>query len=396
MNKAPSTLLIALVGVMTSGAVLSYSLSSAGPEIIERVGITPGQLGGLASISFVTAAVISFGLGRVADRVSIRAQFALIHLLTLTALVVAAFAQDYWMLCLAAVLVGPPLAICNPTTNRVLLHSVPPEQRGSWVGIKQAGVQVAQFVVGLIFPAMVLAMGWVAAELVVAAAVVMLLVQGLIAVRAHDHPSATPVRKQPKGTGGLPTSVWLLAVISMLGGFGMQASSVYLPTFAVHTLGYRLTVGGLTAAVVGGVGVVARVFWGRMTRFVPRPSILFLLIFGGATASGVSFILATVTGIRTLLWVGAVLVGAATLGTNVVVNATIMQVVPVERVGTASGLTSMFMYLGFAAGPFVMGLLRDLSGSFAWGWATMTALYVGGFGVSLLLSTGGRTAEPSV
>lgn len=396
MNKAPTPLLIALVGVMTSGALLSYSLSSAGPEIIERVQITPGQLGGLASISFVTAAVISVGLGRVADRVSIRAQFALIHLLTLTALVVAAFAQDYWMLCLAAVLVGPPLAICNPTTNRVLLHSVPPEQRGSWVGIKQAGVQVAQFLVGLVFPALVLALGWVAAELVVAGAVVMLLAQGLIAVRAHDPGPATMARNERAASGGLPRSVWLLALISMLGGFGMQASNVYLPTFAVHTLGYPLTVGGLTAAVVGGVGVVARVFWGRMARFVPRPGILFFLIFGGAVASGVALILATVTGARPLLWVGAVLVGAATLGTNVVVNATIMQVVPVERVGTASGLTSMFMYLGFAAGPFAMGLVRDLSGSFVWGWVAVTALYVGGFGVSLLLSTGGRTAEPSV
>lgn len=386
MRKAPVTLLLALMGLMTSGALLGYSLSAGGPTLIERVGITPGQLGSLASVAFVAAAVTSVGLGRLADRAPVVAQTIGMHLASFLALVLAAFATHYWVLFVAAVLAGGPLAMCNPTTNRILLRAVPPFQRAGWVGLKQSGVQVAQLLTGLLLPPLVLALGWRGAALGVAVVVVALAAEGVWAVRRADPPPApAPARVAEPAARRLPAAVWVIAGISTVAGFGMQSTNVFLPTFAVRALGYPLTIGGLAAAVVGGVGVVSRSLWGRITRALDRPSTAFGLIFLGAVGSGVSLWVASLTGARALLWLAAVLVGASTLGANVVVNATVMDLVPPERVGAASGIISMCMYAGFAAGPFTMGLLRDATGAFSTGWAAVSVVYALGLGLALVL-----------
>ena len=84
------------------------------------------------------------------------------------------------------------------------------------------------------------------------------------------------------------------------------------------------------------------------------------------------------------------LLGACTLGANVVVNATIMLVVAKGSVGTATGITSMGMYIGFASGPMAMGVLRDATGDFRAGWIMVAAVYaIGG-----LLALALRRREP--
>ena len=77
-----------------------------------------------------------------------------------------------------------------------------------------------------------------------------------------------------------------------------------------------------------------------------------------------------------LLWLGVALHGATVLGTNVVVMAGVMKVVPATRVGSASGVVSMGMYAGFAAGPLLMGLLLEGSGTFRSGWILVGAGYL--------------------
>lgn len=391
MNKAPLSLLVVLVTAMTAGPLLGYGVAAAGPAVIEQIGITPGQLGSLASVAFVTAALTSSWLGRLADRIGVRAQLVVVHLSSLAALVLAAAAQNYWMLLVASVLAGPPLAICNPTTNGILIRDVPPAQRSGWLGIKQSGVQVAQLFSGLFFPAMTLWLGWRGAALGAAGVVVLFWIQSLVTVRTVG--VSEPVGRGQRGSGAsevLPGTVWFLAGFALLTGFGMQATNVYLPTFAVQSLGYPLMVGGLAAAVTGTVGVVFRVFWGRQMRAGRRATTVFLIISAGAVGSGLALLAADLWAVHVLLWLGAVLLGACTLGANVVVNATIMQVVAKGSVGTATGITSMGMYIGFASGPMAMGVLRDATGDFRAGWIMVAAVYaIGG-----LLALALRRREP--
>jgi MFS family permease len=96
-----------------------------------------------------------------------------------------------------------------------------------------------------------------------------------------------------------------------------------------------------------------------------------------------------------LLWLGVALHGATVLGTNVVVMAGVMKVVPAARVGSVSGVVSMGMYGGFAAGPLLMGLLLEGSGTFRSGWIFVGAGYLLCVLLALVLRRhGNRTGVP--
>src|SRR5699024_12275994 len=98
-------------------------------RIITDDGMPEGQNGDVVTIVFAGAAVLSIWLGNLADKISGRAQMLLIFLGTAVAMIVAAFAESYWLLVVAALLAGPAQAISNPTTNRVIMRAVPHHKR---------------------------------------------------------------------------------------------------------------------------------------------------------------------------------------------------------------------------------------------------------------------------
>lgn len=85
---------------------------------------------------------------------------------------------------------------------------------------------------------------------------------------------------------------------------------------------------------------------------------------------------ASMTGIVAFFWIGVAIHGITVLGTNVVVNAGTMRAVGASQIGAASGATTMGMYAGFAAGPFGMGLVIELTDGFSVGWGLIGTAYV--------------------
>ncbi|MGO1183058.1 MAG: MFS transporter [Micrococcaceae bacterium] len=400
-------LLLILLCAMGAGPLFNYGVSVSSALIIERFDMTAGQLGRVVTMVFASAAVMSIWLGRRADVMSARSQMMLIFVGTAVALVVAAFASQYWLLIVAAVLAGPAQAISNPTTNRIIIRTVPTAQRTGWVGVKQSGVQASQLFAGLFFPAVALALGWTGAAL--GAALVCVVLWGLslrvvpsarqLGSRAARRPfsEAAPSAPRPAASGAavdmterLPRVVYYFAAIALFSGMGMQATNVYLPLFAVEELGFSLVLGGAAAAVSGVVGVVCRIWWGRRMQAGWRPSVLLLLICLGALLAVTAFLLAGATGWSALIWAGAALHGMTVLGANVVINAGLMSTIPAHRIGAASGINSMGMYLGFALGPLVMGVLHDLTGSFDSGWLLVAVSYLVCVGIALGLRAHGR------
>jgi MFS family permease len=400
MSKQPSgALLFVLTCAMGVGPLLNYGLSTVSPLVIEDLDISEGQFGLLATAIFASAAVCSMWLGNLSDRISNRAQLVLIFAGTAAALVIASLAHSYLVLVIAALLAGPAQAISNPTTNRIIISQVPAPKRPGWIGVKQSGVQGSQLFAGLFFPIVALWAGWQGATALAAVVAVGLLLYGLRKLpenpmttavppsgatptsggtqrgdKASSQPAATP-----KGAGAqtrFPLSVWLFAGYSLLAGLGMQATNVYLPLFTVRELEFSLVMGGVAAGVSGVVGVTSRVLWGRRMAKGVRASSLLILLGFGALAGAAAFLAAGTLDVPALLWLGVILHGATVLGANVVVMAGVMRVVPAQRVGAASGIVSMGMYAGFAAGPLLMGLLLEATGSFHTGWLVVGAGYL--------------------
>lgn len=381
MTKQPAgALLFVLTCAMGVGPLLNYGLSATSPLIIADLGITTGQFGLLATAIFASAALSSMWLGRLSDRISNRAQLILIFAGTALALMVGALAHDYWVLLIAAVLAGPAQAISNPTTNRIIINNVAPHKRPGWIGVKQSGVQGSQLFAGLFFPAMSLWVGWQGATGLAAVVALALLFYGLRRL-PDEKPTTTPgppaARTAPAAEPGkgFPLAVWLFAGYALLSGLGMQATNVYLPLFTVRELGFSLLLGGIAAGVSGIVGVTSRILWGRQMARGMRASTLLIMLGIGAVLGAAALLCAGEFDAPALLWLGVALHGATILGTNVVIMAGVMKVVPAARVGAATGVISMGMYAGFATGPLLTGLLLESTGNFNTGWVFVGAGY---------------------
>ena len=389
--SASTGLLIILLCAMGAGPLFNYGISVSSALIIEQLGITAGQLGLIVTVVFATAAVSSIWLGNLADKISARSQMMLIFVGTAVALVVAAFAHSYWLLLVAAALAGPAQAISNPTTNRVIIRAVPAHKRTGWIGVKQSGVQASQLFSGLFFPAVALALGWTGAAIGGALVSVVLWLVSLKYVPAPTRSAQRESAPQPEPpevtvdtgqmsaistTDKMPVVVYYFAVIAMFSGMGMQATNVYLPLFAVQELNFSLVLGGVAAAVSGVIGVLSRLAWSRRMQAGAQPSKLLLLINAGVLLGVLAFLGAAYWQAPALLWIGAALHGITVLGANVVINAGLLQIVPGNKIGAASGLNSMGMYAGFALGPLIMGLLQDVTQSFTVGWIFVGVSYV--------------------
>ncbi|MEN3345315.1 MAG: hypothetical protein V7635_1891 [Arthrobacter sp.] len=403
MARTTSTgLLLVLTAAMGIGPLVNYGLSTTSTLVIKDFGITEGQFGLLAAVCFFSAALSSFPLGRLSDRISSKGQLAIIFGGTTLGLLAIALAPSYAWLLVAMAVAGPAQALSNPMTNRIIVDRVEPGKRASWIGVKQSGVQGSQLFAGLFFPAVALFAGWQGAAGAAAALAVGLMMWSWKRLQEGSPPAAPRWKKatrhvspaapadtespDPSGHGKrLPALVWVFAGYSLFSGAGLQATNVYLPLFAHRELDLGLLLAGLTAGLAGAVGVSSRIFWGKRMNTGARTSSLLSLLAVGSLLGTASLLVSGEFNAQPLLWLGVVLHGATALGGNVVVMAGLMRSVPHARIGTASGVVALGLYLGFALGPLIMGTLLQQSGAFVNGWAVVAASYVLCFLLSLLL-----------
>lgn len=412
-------LLASLVGSVGIGTLLIYGLSATSDLVISDLALTEAQFGLLATACFACATLGNALLGRFADRRSDRTLMLAIFTFAAAALAVASLANGFTALLIAAGLTGFAQSFPNGVTNRILIERVPARQRIGWTGIKQSGVQAAQLVASLAFPALAVVIGWRgAAALGVGLAVVL----AVLAVRSLNNtavleaapaagsdstgPHSTgPDRASPDSTGKTSTRkintgnddaapaaraadpaggsplpspefvVWALAAFGFLNGLGVQATNVYVPLFAVRELDFSLVAGGATAAVAGAIGVSARIGWGRvMARGVAAPTLLLVLALTALAGAG-AFLAAYATGWAALLWIAVALHGASALGVSVVLMAALLRSIPAGSMASASGRVSAGMFGGFTFGPLIMGALIGSSGGFAAGWMAVGLAY---------------------
>lgn len=228
-------LVATLALAMGAGPVLVHGLTAMSPLVVADLGLTRTQFGSLATLTFLVAGLSSGLAGALVDRISERRTMVLLFVGSALTIWAAAAAPGYLWLVLAVVLSGAVQAVSNPVTNRVVSWVDDPGRRGTVLGVKQAGVQMAQASAGLVLPALALAVGW-RWSLATAAAVSL---AGLVLVVRHvrtpgraaaEHATARRPRVR------LPAAVWWLAAFAFLSGCALQATNVYLPLYGYQAV----------------------------------------------------------------------------------------------------------------------------------------------------------------
>lgn len=355
---------------MGVGPMFLYTLTAISPLVIADLDLSPAEYGAISTVAFGSAAASSLLLGGLSNRFGARTVMIAVSIGSIAGLAVLALAESYAVVVLAGVLSGAAQALSNPATNR-LAADVPVQQRGALIGWKQSGVQAAQLVAGLTAPLIAAVAGW---RWAVTAGVLLGLVGvvSALATRADAKPDrSAATTDEPTG----PISVAVLTAYTFFIGFGLQATNAYLPLFAHVDLGLGLRPAGLIAALVGLVGLLSRIWWGRRADADSR-QVSALLTLAAGSALGVVLVLASTVAGSWLVWVGAAVFGAGALASNAVTMVVLVRSVPASSLGAATALLGTGMYLGFGSGPLAFGLALDLGAGFGVAWLIPLAAFV--------------------
>jgi MFS family permease len=365
--------------------LLPYAFGALGPFITADLGISRTALGSLTTVMYAVGGVLSPVAGPLVDRFGGRRSLVVAFATGALGLAVAAAGgRHYAGLAAGAATFGVSVAFGNPATNQLAAGLVQAGRHGIVTGIKQSGVQVGAFLAGLVLPGVAGAAGWRAAL----GGCATLGAAGLVLTgRYVPDPSASAAvnvtrrgasggtRPRPRSVRGrFDQAVNRLTVYALLMGFGVGAVGAYLPLYAVEQLGFSRATAGLSAALIGFVGIIARVGWGRRLDRTTRPVIRSLgTLAAGSVVAAVSLWTAGALG-SGLLWAGAALFGATAVAWNALGMLAIVRDVDVSIAGRASGRVLLGFYAGFVVGPVSFGWLVDHAGYGA-GWVAVIAAF---------------------
>lgn len=357
---------------MGVGPLIVYSISTVSPFLVPELGLSRTQYGTLATLTFAAAALASLSAGKVVDRTGVRQVMWWLVFGALGAMLAAAAAPGYSVLLVAVIASGVVQALSNPVTNRLAAQWVPVGRRGLVMGIKQSGVQMTQAGAGLVLPSVAVLAGWRGAMALAAATTLLLgavLVGRYVPREERKRPDRSAASRSP-----MPPSVWWLAGYIFLIGAALQGVNFYLPLFGFEELGLPVSTAGLLAAVIGSIGIAARIGWGRISERLGGPLAMLIVSLGGALA--MALILASVSIHPSLVWMGAVLLGATGVAANVVVMVSLLHTVQPDAIGRASGIVALGMYLGFTTGPVSVGAIVDALGRYSPAWSALVIVYL--------------------
>ena len=374
-----ATLTICLMTAMFVSTFPQYAIGVLAPVFVEELGITAGILGIVASVMYLSAALIARGIGRGVDAVGGRTGLVALFAASVGSLLVLALTRSLTLLVIAALLSGAAMAMNNPVTNRLVVLHVPRGQRGLVMGVKQGGVKLAHLTSGAVLPAFVLTIGWRSGLLVVGAAVAALLSASVwIVPRQVGGPS--------RMRGKLPADIraqilWLQLVAGLL-AVGMTSLTTYLALYAVEAVGTSLTVAGLVVAALGLTAVIARIIWATLTERFADPTLVLLVISGGG-AIGLLLIGTAATIGPQMLWVGAIFTAATAGSFNVVVQLVVVTRVDPKRSAATSGAVQGAFLIGLATGAPLFGGIVEATGGYTVSWSLAALAAVAAFGVVL-------------
>ena len=357
-----------LVQTMTAMALVTVPVLT--PEIAAALDIDTATVGLYQSVAFAGAALLALMSGSLVVRhggVRVNQVSVVLSAIGLGLAITGAVP----VIALGAILAGMGYGLATPAASHVLARATPMERRGLVFSIKQSAVPLGGLVAGVLFPPVAERFGWEAA-IVLSSLMVLSAALFIQPLRVRLDDDRNPAHRGWIGAPGQSIRLVLATpglrpLVMVAFSFGAMQLSLFafLVTYLVERVGLDLVTAGVLFAVMQGAGVVARVGWGWVSdRWVPARPLLAMLGIGtiastlAAAAFSDAWPLAGLAGV-------CVVLGLTAIGWNGIYLAEIARVVPIEKVGAATGGVIVFTFIGVVLGPSSFAAIVAMTGSYA-------------------------------
>lgn len=367
----------ALSATLLMQAVASFmtqSLPVLAPLITDSAGLRPESIGNLASLTACGTVFFLLLGGPFLARLGPVRMLQAGALMSALAMIVAGFGT-LPALVVASFVLGVGYGPSPPAGSRILAATAPKGHRSLVFSVKQAGAPLGGALAGLVAAPVAAYAGWPAA---LAVAIALALVSAAIiqpmratldaerdATRAIN-PGAVlsrAVLSSPLAALRADPLLTPLTVLSISFAVVQGCLFTFTVTWLVETRGFSLIQAGTAFAAMQGAGVVARIFLGWLADRTGRATVNLLVQAMFATGVVLTLALLPVNAGPTLVTLLCVASGFLAASWNGISMAEVARVSPPDRVGEVTAGTTLFIFLGYLAGPSIFAALVSFTGS---------------------------------
>ncbi len=369
------------------------------PPIISEFGWERGITAGAFSFGFIVSAIVSPLIGGLMDRAGPRAVMEVGVALMGGGLLLAPLTREPWHLYVTiGVMVGAGSVCLGYSGQSLFLPNWFIRRRGLAMGIAFAGVGIGSVTLLPWVQYVIEQTGWRAACTAMGLMVLIVLapINLLLHKRPEDiglrpdgdaapHPSARPVSNivDPVWAGTdwtLPLALrtarfWWIALGYFCGLYIWYAVQVHQTKFLLD-IGFSANVGVWALGVVSLLGIPGQIVLGHASDRIGREAIWAISCLGFA----ICFAALVALKYEPSLWLVYLMVftqGALGYGLTSIMGAVVLEIFQGRNYGSIFGSIMLSALAGGAAGPWVTGLLHDLTGTYTFAFSI-------GIAVSLL------------
>lgn len=367
-----------VIQAVTVGGMFAYGVLF--PELIAEFGWSRAGIAAAASVTTLTMGFMGVVSGRMSDRLGPRA------VLTVSAMsygagfmLMSALAAPWQLYLFWGLLVGIGLSTHDVVTLSTIARWFP-RRRGLFSGVVKLGAALGQLSIPLITVALIAALGWRSACLVIGAAAFVLLLAAALVMRRDPQsvgldaaPKADGTAAPAQGLGYREASrsnqLWILCGSQSIVFGCLVTVTVHIVPHAID-LGLSHATAATLLAAIGGISMLGRVAVGSsVDRIGGRRTLRFAYM--GLLAS---LLWLQVASSAWMLFAFVAIYGVAHGGFFTVTSPTVAELFGTRAHGALFGTVQFFGSLGGAAGPLLAGVIFDATGSYRIAFAGLAVL----------------------
>ena len=357
------------------------------PPILAEFGWERGVTAGAFSFGFVVSAILSPMLGRLMDRRGPRVVNEIGVAAMGAGLLLATFVREPWQLYLSlGVLVGGGSVCLGYTGQGLFLPHWFVRRRGLAMSVAYSGVGVGSIVILPWVQSLIVRSGWRAACWALAILVLLLLAPLNLLVRrrpedlglapdgdrsAHQSAGAQASNVVDKAWAAVDWTLaramrtsrfWWIAAAFFGGLFSWYAVQVHQTKYLIE-IGFSPTYAAWALGLVSLVAIPGQIALGHLSDRIGREWVWTVGCLGFAICY-LALILMEHAPTLTLVWLMVISQGALGYGLTSVVGAIPAEIFQGRHYGSIFGTLMLSAIAGGAAGPWIAGVVHDVTGSY--------------------------------